>query len=276
MRDLPTEQAPTRALFTPLDHPGEADREHWLPTDLARGPWSPDALHGGPVAALLARALERLASPVPMRLARLTVELLRPVPPAPLWLEATVVRDGAKVGMLEARLGRLDTDEPVAVARAQRIRTKEVAFHDHVTGTEVVPDVPPDPTPIDRAYVAYHNSAVEHRFARGVFGEPGAAFDWIRLTATVVPDEEPTGWQRVAAAADFANGISSVVPWDGTTVFINPDLTITLWREPEGELVGLDAVTRTSGAGIGASDAALWDVRGRIGRANQSLLLDRF
>jgi hypothetical protein len=38
----------TDALFERLD----ADR--YLPTEFARGPWSPEALHGGPVAALLA------------------------------------------------------------------------------------------------------------------------------------------------------------------------------------------------------------------------------
>ena len=50
----------------------------WLPTDLARGPWDPGALHGGPVAALLARAAEPLLEP--LQPVRLTVELLRPVP----------------------------------------------------------------------------------------------------------------------------------------------------------------------------------------------------
>ena len=35
-------------------------RDTWVPTDLARGPWDPDALHGGPVATLFARAVEPL------------------------------------------------------------------------------------------------------------------------------------------------------------------------------------------------------------------------
>ena len=32
---------------------------------------------------------------------------------------------------------------------------------------------------------------------------------------------------RVAAAADFGNGVSAVVDWNSGWVFINPDLTIT-------------------------------------------------
>jgi hypothetical protein len=265
------------SLFGRLDPPAAAAEgiEHWQPTELARGPWSPDALHGGPTAALLTRAMERLESPVPMRLTRVTVELLRPVPVAPLWVSAAVIRPGRKVGMLEASLGRADDGQLVAIARAQRIRAAPLDFPDGVSAQESAPPLPEDAQTIDQTYVAYHNAAVEHRFLRGVFGEPGPSYDWVRLRVPVVPDEEPTGWQRAAAAADFANGISSVAPWDGSAVFINPDLTLTLWREPAGEWIGLDAVTRTSNDGIGASDTQIWDRTGCVGRANQSLLLDR-
>jgi hypothetical protein len=265
------------SLFQPIGLPTAAGEgtEHWHPTELARGPWSPEALHGGPVAALLTRALERLDAPAPMRLTRVTVELLRPVPVAPLWLSAAVIRPGRKVGMLEASLGRADDGQLVAIARAQRVRTAAVDFPDGVSEDEIAPPLPDAPQPIDRTYVAYHNAAVEHRFLRGVFGEPGPSFDWVRLRVPVVPDEEPSGWQRAAAAADFANGISSVVAWDGSTVFINPDLTLTLWREPIGDWIGLDAITRTSQDGIGASDTVVWDRTGCVGHSNQSLLLDR-
>jgi hypothetical protein len=64
------------ALFT-------VHHERVTPTELARGPWDPRALHGGPVAALLARAVERADDAgTPFHVARLTVELLRPVPKA--------------------------------------------------------------------------------------------------------------------------------------------------------------------------------------------------
>ena len=42
----------TGALFVP-------EGSTLVPTAAARGPWSPDALHGGPVAALVARCVER-------------------------------------------------------------------------------------------------------------------------------------------------------------------------------------------------------------------------
>lgn len=255
------------------------DGDAWVPTELGRGPWDPRALHGGAVGPVLVRELEGLGAPVPMRLARVTIELLRPVTMEPFRVAAEVLRDGAKIGLLEASLIRVRDDEVVARARAMRIRTAEVDFAEPAAETVVpLPDADTDlgdRSPSGGAYVAFHNTAVRHRFARGMFGDVGPAFDWIRLAVPVVPGEEPSPWQRVVAAADFGNGISSIVPFDGSVSFINPDLSVHLWREPVGEWVGIDATTHASATGIGASDSAVWDTDGRIGRTNQSLLLDR-
>src|ERR1700722_8888734 len=49
-------------------------------TGLARGPWDPEAQHGGAPAALLARAFELCAPSPDLALARLSYEFLRPVP----------------------------------------------------------------------------------------------------------------------------------------------------------------------------------------------------
>ena len=108
------------ALFVPTDD------GRWLPTDAARGPWSPDALHGGPSAALLARAVEPLLDP--LQPVRLTVELLRPVPVAPLTVEADVLRPGRKVRMAAARL--LHDGTVVASATALAIRVDDVEVPD--------------------------------------------------------------------------------------------------------------------------------------------------
>src|SRR5438128_2083518 len=78
---------------------------------------------------------------------------------------------------------------------------------------------------------------------------------------------------RVAAAADFGNGISWVLSRLEGYTFINPDLTIYLHRMPAGEWVCLEAATWPSPDGIGFCESRLWDERGLIGRALQSLLL---
>jgi acyl-coenzyme A thioesterase PaaI-like protein len=245
------------------------------PTDAARGPWSPEALHGGPVAALLAGGVDELLED--LHPARLTVELLRPVPMAPVQRTARTIRPGRKVRLVGVDLTTED-GTTVATATALGIRRAEVAVPD-----QTPPPAPPGPDGVEEAlrgdvataidYDAFHNIGVEHRFVAGAFAEPGPVVDWIRLRVPVVARQAPTPLQRVAAAADFGNGVSSIADW-ATTSFINPDLTIHLHRVPAGEWVCLDAVSVLGSDGVGLAESALWDERGPIGRSLQSLLVD--
>lgn len=257
------------SLFEPVE--GDA----WLPTAWARGPWSPEALHGGPTAALLARAAESAGGDdVAWQPARLTVELLRPVPVAPLRATATVTRPGRKVQLVDAEVATAD-GTVVAAARLLRVRDAEVPAPVTTAGLEAPP--PPDSVPAgptEHQYEAFHSHGVEHRYVGSSFAEPGPATDWIRLTVPVVPGEAPTPLQRTAAAADFGNGISGVADF-AELLYINPDLTIHLHRAPAGEWVCLEAVTWMEARGLALAESRLWDEHGPIGRSLQSLLVER-
>jgi hypothetical protein len=249
----------------------------FVPTELARGPWSPDALHGGPVAALLAGLAEALPQPGPMHPARLSVELLRPVPLAPLRGEARVLRPGRKVRLSEASL--YAEGRELARATLLLVRAAELPLPASHGGGRV--SVPPGPETAprtrpawDSGATAYHRDGVEHRVVRGAWGAPGPCTDWIRLRVPVVGGEIPSPLQRTAAAADFGNGISAALPF-GEWRFINPDLTLHLQRLPRGEWVCLDAVTWPEGQGAGLAESELFDEHGRLGRSLQSLLLER-
>jgi acyl-coenzyme A thioesterase PaaI-like protein len=250
---------------------------HWQPTGFARGPWSPDALHGGPVAALLAGVLEATAADTdpdtPMQAARLSVELLRPVPMAPLTTVSEVVRPGRKVRLVDCALSTAD-GHVVATARLLQIRRAEVPSAPVTTGVEgpAGPEGIPRSRPAD-VDLHFHSHAIEHRFVAGGFGHFGPATDWMRLLVPVVAGEPPSPLQRVAAAADFGNGISRVADWN-LLLFINPDLTIHLHREPEGEWVCLDAVTWMEPHGSALAESRLWDEHGPLGRSLQSLIVD--
>jgi len=91
---------------------------------------------------------------------------------------------------------------------------------------------------------------------------------------SLVEGEEVSPLARVAAAGDFGNGISSVLPW-GEYVFINPDLTVYLDRIPHGEWICLESRTRVGPEGTGTAESTLYDTHGRIGRAVQSLYVAR-
>jgi hypothetical protein len=94
--------------------------DEYVATELTQGPWSPEHQHGGPVCALLATVVERVPSVVPMRCGRLTVDLMRTVPVAPLCARAEVVREGKRVQLVEAALEH----NGVEVARASALRVR--------------------------------------------------------------------------------------------------------------------------------------------------------
>jgi hypothetical protein len=107
-------------------------------------------------------------------------------------------------------------------------------------------------------------------FVRGAFLEPGPATVWMRMQVPLVAGEEPSPLQRVLVAADSGNGVSAELDYH-RYLFINTDLSVHLLRPPVGEWVCLDATTRVDGLGL--TDTALWDQRGRIGLAAQTLLV---
>jgi len=259
------------ALFVALDD------STFQPTDLCRGPWTPDSQHGGPGAALVARAIVAADSHGPMQVARLTLELLRPVPLAPLRLETAVPRPGRKVQLVEASVFAGDIE--VLRGRALRIRIADVADADgHAPIDDPLPPIPDATTPFAfdtqaESWEGFHNTAVDVRFVEGSWAAPGPAAAWFRLTVPVVAGEEISPLARVLAAADFGNGISRVLD-SSQHLFINPDLTVHVARPPEGEWVAMRSSTTTTANGIGMAESALFDQRGRVGRAVQSLLVD--
>jgi len=256
------------ALFIP-------DGDHFAPTAHTGGPWDPRWQHGGPPSALLAHCIEQVDAPLPMEIARITVDLLRPVPVAGvLRVQTRVVRPGKKVQVVEAVM---TGDGGVELCRAQALRIRREAFSPRTDGLTAIE---PPPSPEAGVHqdalgsdVAFAATGVEMRFVDGVFRQPGPATVWIRLRHPVVLGAEPSGVQRACAAADFGNGVSSIYEW-GRTVFINPDLTVHLGRMPVGEWICVEAVTHPGSHGRALAESRLFDVEGLVGRSLQSLLVE--
>ena len=207
----------------------EPDGDALVPTALARGPWDPTAMHGGPPSALLMRAVEGVETPdgVTMGVARLTVELLRPIPLEPLTVHAELVRPGRRIQLVDATIRRAATGDELVRGRALRIREAPVPlpYEDPVRGP------------------------------------------------LLVAGEETSPLQRTAALSDMGNGVSGIVGFD-THMFINPELSIHLWRVPAGEWIGLRCRSDLGRRGIGLASTSLYDGDGIFGRAEQSLLVD--
>ena len=252
----------------------ERDGDRFRATELTRGPWDPSAQHAGPPAALLAFAIEALPEAEGFQVGRITFEILRSVPIAPIRVQARVVRPGRRVQMLEAELSDAE-GEVLMLARAWLIRVAEV----DVPADAIVAGTPPPPPeqaeagnffPTGQEH-GYH-SAMEVRFVSGDFVEPGPATVWLRMRKPLVAGTDPSPLQRTLLVADVGNGVSASLDFR-RFLFINVDVTAQLERMPEGEWIGIDAVTLPQPTGVGSSDSVLYDRRGRIGRALQTLLI---
>jgi hypothetical protein len=241
-------------------------------SEYTRGPWDPGAQHGGPAAALLAGAFEREPGDPRLEIARITYELLRPVPLGELHVDVSVIRPGRRVQLLE---GTIRTPDGVEVVRARALRVARA----EVSVGQIDPP-PPLPDTVEPAtfkshwpdQVLFPGDGIELRFVAGDFWTPGPATAWFRLRMPVIAGERPSPLQRLACAADFPNGISTELDWN-EYVFINPDLTVYVEREPVGEWIGLEARMRITEGGVGLTEGALYDERGRVGRSLQSLFV---
>jgi len=244
------------------------DGARLVPTGHARGPWDPGQQHGGAPAALLARAVERVA-PAGLRLARLTVELLGAVPLAPVTTSAQVVKPGRRFVLAEAELRAGDR----AVCRARAVLLRRGDGLPAAGALGPAPPVGPDgagDAPFALPGEGFGSTALELRVAAG--GLPGPTTVWFRLRRPLVAGEAPTPAQRAAAVADFGNGISAELSW-GDFLFVNTDVTLSLVRDPVGEWIASAARTQIDPGGAGLAVAVLHDEHGPVGTASQSLFV---
>ena len=216
------------------------------------------------------REFERLPAADGLCLSRVTYEFMRPVPVGPLEVQAEVVRPGRRVQLLEASIVAGGTE--VVRARALQIQAAEAGGA--VAGQSPAPPGPDQggPRPLKAPHrPMFAPDAIEIRFVDGAWAN-GPCTAWFRLIAPIVSGETPTPLQGLAAAGDFGNGISATLSWDDY-LFINPDLTLYVERPPAGEWICLESQTRLAPGGIGVAESVLYDERGRVGRATQSLLV---
>lgn len=261
----------TDALFR---RDGETFRPHLLCT----GPWRADAMHGGPPAALVGRAIMSVVDDGE-HVARVNVELERPVPLKPLTVMVERRRVSRRVTHVDVAVSTVEDSTLVVSGRALvlavdpmpepawRPRHEAVAILDESRRAEV-PAWASGSVP-----TTYHQHAVEHRMPPGsAFTEAGAATSWIRLLQPLVAGEPTSPLSLVLAAADFGSGISSIYRMTDGHGLINADLSIALERPAAGEWVLVDAVTTIDASGSALCVSRLADERGPLGVGTQSLL----
>ena len=267
------------AIFIP-------DGDRFIPTDLARSPWGPHVLHGGPPAGLLARAIEQTNPDPALHVARMTVDLFRPVPKAPLHVTTQFVREGRRIAVIEASL--LADDIEVSRATALLLRESEVDLPEahlpappSLPGPEGIPTTglstmltEGSPVAATMPGISGFHTTIEVRRIAGGLATAGHGTAWIRIPVPFVAGEETTPLVRMAATADFGNALGHIRAGDGIG-FINADITLYLHRMPLGEWICLDSQSAGEPHGVGLVESMVHDERGPVGRVVQALLANR-
>lgn len=191
------------------------DGDVYVPSERTRGPWSMEAQHAGPVAALAAGLIEDVDRDRGFAVVRITFELLRPLPLLPLKAAARAVNTGRSTDRVVAEVRDAASDELLVTATGLRLRRKAVTLPD-IIEPDASPRPPEESEPADAGFLGDHTwfvkDAVETRIASGnAFASPGPATVWFRLRQPVVEGRPLTPIQRVCAAADSGNGISNLM-----------------------------------------------------------------
>ncbi|WP_336213517.1 thioesterase family protein [Nonomuraea sp. LPB2021202275-12-8] len=231
-----------------------------------QGPWDPASQHMGPVTALIAHELALTAPRPGLELSRLAVDVFAPVPVGELEVRTDVVRDGKRVQCLSASVFCGGREH----ARASAWRVREAPTP--ATSVRTPPPIPPEQPGHWLSSGFGYGRATDWRFARGGAMAIGPATAWGRVRVPLVEGEEITPVERLALFADSGNGISIALDFD-THLFVNVDLTISLFRSPAGEWICMDAETVIGPSGRGLTRTTLYDQSGEVGTATQTLFV---
>lgn len=253
----------------------QQDGNIYNPTEKAAGPWGPTMLHGGSTGGLLGHAMEQASGRDDLHFTRLTVDMFRPVPMAPLTVESRVIRDGKRVQVLEATV--IGNGKEVAKGTALKLVPQAVEVPE--------PAVPPAnvlASPDDIESMSLFGSQAAENFPPGLhlnllvkricgFGGTGEGEAWFRMPVPVVEGVENSPFVHISTLSDFGNGLGQLYV-KNSAGSINADITLYLHRIPEGDWVGFKSKAVMQDHGIGVITTQLYDLQGLVGSISQAIM----
>ena len=270
----PPAQVMPPALF--LSEPGGVRA-----TELTRGPWAHQVMHGGAICGLLGWAVEReqQALGIAQVCSRLTVEILSGMPMAAYEVTARAVKAGRRTALIDAEVrtaagGAAGEGRLVARATSQWLTPTNPTAAAASDG-QSLPPIPaeradPGANPdIDYPRPGFNADAVDLRFVGGSTEEPGPGRTWLRLDHPLMAGEDTSPLVQIATLAD----LGAAIGWDFSPsggAYINTDVTLQLLRPPAGEWFYFDAATVGTAHGLAGTHTVISDQRGPLGWVLQS------
>jgi hypothetical protein len=240
-------------------------------TDGTRSNWDPEIQHGSPPLALLTKVIEEMAADTPLRIGRLTLDILGAIPVAPLKVRAWTARPGARISLVCAELLPLADARPVARVSAWLLATSDTS---DVVTDRYAPMVEGASVPNPHAWLDAPGYLETVAWRKQNTAEGTGAEVWLSPLVPLVDAEPVTDVQRLAMVVDSANGAGAALD-PNEFVFMNTDTTVHLHRLPSGTDFGLRARASIGPDGIGITTAELFDRHGFVGTSAQTLLIMR-
>lgn len=233
----------------------------FVPAAHARSWWAAGMMHGRLLGGLAARALEHEHAEDGLHLSRLTVDLFRNAPLAPVRVETHRVRDGRRIRVADATV--YGSEGPVARASAVMLRrTEQPPGHVRATPAWDAPLPAELPPPRDEAWTLWmfdeDNRPIRH-WKEG----RGRRRAWLLDSRELVAGEALSPLVRTALAADAASPLTHA--GEEGLQFINADYTVCLSRLPLSGEIGLESAAHSSEEGVAVGHCTLYDTAGPIG-----------
>ncbi|MBF6411696.1 thioesterase family protein [Nocardia cyriacigeorgica] len=243
--------------------------ERYLPTEYTGGAWRADEQHFSPLGGLIVHAIEaaRARDGRPeLAMSRITFDILGRIGREEFDIEVHTTRPGRTIELTEATV--VIAGRPVVSARAWLLSAQDTSA---VTGGE--PDRLPAPEslerwPIGELWPGGYIASLEVRTTAAP--QPGRTTAWISTPVALLDGETTSPLADFVALIDTANGIA-VRQDPRKWMFPNVDLSIHLYRQPQGSWTGLDTSVVFGEQGQGLTTTVLHDVHGPVGRAEQIL-----
>lgn len=237
------------------------------PLPLAMSPWNTAHQGGMAIAGLLMHEAEQVPAPVPMTSARVTIDILKATPFAPVRCRASIVREGKRLQMVEIEL--LADGDIVARARVLRVRIAK-------TPSWPAPMTWPQPEDAPRRPLLKAagelDRILETRVVRGGLEVKGPGVIWARIDADLFASQPVEGLAALAMIADFGSGISNVLDRDEWS-FANVDISMHMARAPVGPWFLLASEVLSPGTGVNQVNSTMADRTGPFGQAHQTLFV---
>ncbi|HJM88344.1 MAG TPA: thioesterase family protein [Dehalococcoidia bacterium] len=240
------------------------DGQQFAPTPQARGPWDPNSLHGRVLIGLLAREFEQQYGDADFQFSRLTTDLFRVPPFAPIELTTSVAREGNRIRVIDGSV----TAGGVVVAQSRAVMLRRAEQPEGEVWAPPPWDAPaPDElaAPTERERRDGRTPMWETRPIGGASDAVAQKRAWVRESRTLLDDEPLTPFMRAAIAADFTNPFAN--SGESGLNFVNADVTLYLHRLPVGEWVGFEVSGHHSAQGVAVAECTVYDEEGPIGRS---------